>query len=126
MKFTLRKTKQIEAAHQLPHHDGKCKGLHGHTWTITVEVVGFALNATGPKRGMLFDYYDIGVLMKEHVETLDHRFLNDVYDNPTSEVIAKALYEVMAPRVDEMSKGLAALSRVLVSETQSSVAEYGI
>jgi|CXWL01.1.fsa_nt_gi 6-pyruvoyltetrahydropterin/6-carboxytetrahydropterin synthase len=122
--FILRKTKQVEAAHQLPHHDGKCRGLHGHTWTITVEVSGKALNSTGPKRGMLFDYYDIGILMKEHVEILDHRFLNDIYENPTSEVIAQALFEVMAPKVIALSGGAAVLSRVLVSETQNSVAEY--
>lgn len=122
--YILRKTRQVEAAHQLPHHDGKCKGLHGHTWTITLEVEGEKLNKTGPKRGMLFDYYDMGVIMKEHVEVLDHRFLNDLFVNPTSEVIAEALYSAIAPRVQLMSKGFARLARVLVSETASSCAEY--
>ncbi len=122
--FTLRKTKQIEASHQLPHHDGKCKGLHGHTWTISVEVKGEALNTQGPKRGMLFDYYDLGQLMKAHVERLDHRHLNDLYPNPTSEVIAQAIYEAMALEIEIISKGQATLSRVLVSETASSCAEY--
>ena len=122
--FKLRKTKQVEAAHFLPHHDGKCRGLHGHTWTITVEVGGAALHATGPKRGMLFDYYDIGTIMKKHVEVLDHRLLNDIYENPTSEAIACALFEAIAPEVEALSKGNAALSRILVSETASSVAEY--
>ncbi len=124
--FTLRKTKQIEASHQLPHHDGKCKGLHGHTWTISVEVKGEALNTQGPKRGMLFDYYDIGVLMKEHVEALDHRHLNDIYANPTSEVIAESLFAAMAPRIESLSNGRAFLSRVLVSETQNSLAEFSV
>lgn len=122
--FTLSKTKQVEAAHQLPHHDGKCKGLHGHTWTITVEVRGDKLHLGGPKRGMLFDYYDMGVIMKKHVEVLDHRFLNDIFKNPTSEVIAEALFNAIAPEVEEMSQGFAELSRVLVSETQNSLAEY--
>lgn len=122
--FILRKTKQVEAAHQLPHHDGKCRGLHGHTWTITVEVKGLYLNTTGPKRGMLFDYYDIGQLMKEHVEVLDHRFLNDIYENPTSEVIAESLFLAMTGKVAELSNGSARLSRVLVSETANSCAEY--
>ena len=122
--FILRKTKQVEAAHQLPHHDGKCKGLHGHTWTITVEVRGNQLYEQGPKRGMLFDYYDLGVIMKEHVEILDHRFLNDLFKNPTSEVIAEALFNAMSPKVAEASKGNAELSRVLVSETANSCAEY--
>ncbi len=122
--FILRKTKQVEAAHKLPHHDGKCKGLHGHTWTITVEVQGTKLHDTGPKRGMLFDYYDLGVIMKEHVESLDHRFLNDIYDNPTSEVIARDLYGKMWGLIDKASHGRALLSRVIVSETANSACEY--
>jgi 6-pyruvoyltetrahydropterin/6-carboxytetrahydropterin synthase len=123
--YALRKTKQIEASHQLPHHDGKCKGLHGHTWTITLEVKGASLHATGPKRGMLFDYYDLGIIMKEKVESLDHRHLNDIFDNPTSENIAECLFGDCAPLVQEASGGKARLARVLVSETQNSVAEFG-
>lgn len=122
--FTISKTKTIEAAHQLPHHDGKCRGLHGHSWTITVEVRGDKLHMGGPKRGMLFDYYDMGVIMKKHVEVLDHRFLNDIYKNPTSETIAEALFVAIAPEVEEKSQGFAELSRVLVSETANSQAEY--
>ncbi len=122
--YILRKTKQVEAAHQLPHHDGKCRGLHGHTWTITVEVKGERLSTGGPKRGMLFDYYDLGVIMKEHVESLDHRFLNDMYKNPTSEVIAQDLFEKMRPEIVGKSLGQAVLSRVIVSETANSACEY--
>lgn len=122
--FKLRKTKEIEASHQLPFHDGKCKRLHGHSWVITVEVQGNELHETGPKRGMVFDYYDIGVLMKNHVEILDHKHLNDIYKNPTSETIAKALFDEMAPHVRAASKGTARLSKILVSETRNSVAEY--
>lgn len=124
--FTLRKTKQVEASHQLPHHDGKCKGLHGHTWTITVEIKGKALHITGPKRGMLFDYYDLGQLMKTHVESLDHRHLNDIYPNPTSETIAGAIFGAMAPEIEIKSGGRAFLSRVLVSETANSCAEFSL
>ncbi len=122
--FVLRKTKSVEAAHNLPHHDGKCRGLHGHTWQITIEVEGEALNATGPKRGMLFDYYDMGQIMKDYVEILDHRYLNDIYENPTSEAIAKSLFLQIEPQVMIKSGGTARLARVLVSETASSCAEY--
>lgn len=122
--YTLRKTKRIEAAHRLPDHDGKCKGLHGHTWAITAEVSGVSLHRAGPKRGMLFDYYDLGVIMKEHVDTMDHRYLNDILDNPTSENIAEMLYNAMAGPVKAKSEGTAMLARVLVSETETSEAEY--
>ena len=119
--FRLRKTKRIEAAHRLPSHDGKCRRLHGHSYAITVEVEGERLHGSGPKRGMVADYYDIGKIMEQHVDCLDHQDLNELFPNPTSEEIAKALYEGMAPKVAALG---ARLSRVLVSETQDSVAEY--
>jgi 6-pyruvoyltetrahydropterin/6-carboxytetrahydropterin synthase len=122
--YSLTKTKQVEASHFLPNHDGKCRGLHGHTWRVSVTVEGEQLHGGGPKKGMLFDYYDIGQLMKEHVEVLDHRHLNDIFPNPTSENIARSLYGAMAPKVAELSKGFARLARVEVSETQNSVASY--
>ena len=122
--FTLTKTKTVEASHFLPNHDGKCRGLHGHTWRISVVVEGSSLHQGGAKKGMLFDYYDIGQLMKEHVEVLDHRHLNDIFPNPTSEEIARDLYVKMAPKVHELSQGFARLRRVEVSETENSVAKY--
>ena len=122
--FRIRKTKSFDAAHQLKHHDGKCRGLHGHTYSVTVEVEGEHLCHVGAKRGLLMDYYDIGEVMRKHVLVLDHRFLNDVFDNPTSELMAKALYEAMSPEVAALAKGRARLSMVAVSETPSSIAEY--
>ena len=32
------KTFTFEAAHWLPGHTGKCNALHGHTWTVEVEL----------------------------------------------------------------------------------------
>lgn len=122
--FKLRKTKRIEASHKLPNHDGKCRNMHGHTWSITVEVEGGDLNEGGSKDGMLLDYYDIGELMKEHVESLDHKHLNDLYPNPTSEVIAKDIFLKMMEGINRASKGSARLCRIIVSETQDSSAEY--
>ena len=122
--FRIRKTKSFDAAHQLKYHDGKCRGLHGHTYSVTVEVEGEHLCHVGAKRGLLLDYYDIGKVMEKHVLVLDHRFLNDVFPNPTSELMAKALHEAMASEISALTKGKAWLSMVSVSETPSSVAEY--
>ena len=121
--YKLRKTKRIEASHQLPNHDGKCRNLHGHTWTITVEVRGTELQHGGPKDGMLVDYADLSDMMKYHVEVLDHRHLNDVLENPTSENLAYKLYCDILAFVKEKSCRCT-LSRVIVSETQDSQAEY--
>ena len=120
----LKKTKTIEAAHNLPNHDGKCRGLHGHSWKISIIIKGKSLCTSGPKKGMLMDYYDIGVLMKEYVEVLDHRNLNDIWDNPTSEVIAESLYDQMRQKVEDLTGGRAHLWAVHVSETENSLAIY--
>ncbi len=121
--ITLTKTKQIEASHQLPHHDGKCRGLHGHTWEITLKVQGGMIETLGPKRGMLFDYFELGKIMKKHVESLDHRHLNDIFDNPTSENIALAIFNAAAPEVWAASGEMAKLASVVVSETRNTSCE---
>lgn len=122
--FRIRKTKSFDAAHQLKHHDGKCKGLHGHTYSVTIEVEGSALCHGGPKRGLLLDYYDMGRVIERHVLVLDHRFLNDIFENPTSELMAQALYKSMSIEIRELTGGRARLSMVSVSETPTSRAEY--
>lgn len=50
--WTLRKDFTFEAAHLLPHHDGKCARLHGHSWRMTVEIQSDRLETEGPKDGV--------------------------------------------------------------------------
>ncbi|MEV6905941.1 6-carboxytetrahydropterin synthase [Amycolatopsis sp. NPDC051071] len=37
----------FETAHRLPHLQGKCTSLHGHSWRVTVSVVAPALSTDG-------------------------------------------------------------------------------
>lgn len=122
--YRLRKTKRVEAAHHLPNHDGKCRNPHGHSYHITVEVEGVLLQDMGAKEGMLFDYGDLGGLMKLHVEALDHKNLNEFLPIPTAENIARMLYDKMAPVVDKITGGMARVSKLVVSETPETEAEY--
>ena len=120
--LTIQKTVSFDAAHFLPRHDGKCRGLHGHTYSVTAIVSGRIIN-TGPKTGLIMDYHDLGDIMKKHIGVLDHRVLNDIFENPTSELMAVELYKLMAPEVmaESCDRRLVA---VRVSETPSSTAEY--
>ena len=34
----VRRSFDFEAAHQLPHHPGKCRELHGHSYRLVVSV----------------------------------------------------------------------------------------
>lgn len=103
---------RFEAAHKLPHHDGKCARLHGHSWRGVVYVRGDKLIDSGCKQGMIMDYADISKYIKPLLENyLDHYYLNEStgLENPTSEAIAKWIYEqletqipgLVAIRIDE-------------------------
>jgi 6-pyruvoyltetrahydropterin/6-carboxytetrahydropterin synthase len=74
------------AAHYLPDYDGLCHNLHGHTWTVEIGVEGHVDKNTG----MVIDFKILKAFLKEYVEDkFDHKFLNDIMDNPTAENIAE-------------------------------------
>ena len=96
---------RFEAAHVLPHHPGKCSRLHGHSYRLEVVVEG-PIQASGPAAGMVEDFDEIAKVVREHViEALDHRSLNDVLENPTSELIVLWIWKRLAPHL----RGLAEL-----------------
>lgn len=110
--FTITKQFTFEAAHKLPHHDGKCARLHGHSWKMRVVLNGETLHKQGPKTGMLRDFSEVSAVVKPLLEgKLDHYYLNETtgLDNPTSEELAfwiynqlkDALPELVAVEVDE-------------------------
>ena len=85
------RTFTFEAAHQLPWHPGKCQRLHGHHYRLEVTVEGPL-----DERGIVVDFDDLAtVLDREVVERFDHRFLNDLMDNPTAELIAAEAWKVV-------------------------------
>lgn len=120
-QWILGKEFRFEAAHELPHHDGKCARLHGHSWRGVVYVSGVALSETGPKSGMVMDYADIKQFLKPLVDDyLDHYFLNKTtgLENPTSEELARWIFE----RLEQ--SGLSGLIAVRIDETCTSTCIY--
>jgi 6-pyruvoyltetrahydropterin/6-carboxytetrahydropterin synthase len=120
-EWILGKEFRFEAAHELPHHDGKCARLHGHSWRGVVYVSGTALHKSGPKAGMLIDYSDIKHFLKPLLDDhLDHYFLNKTtgLENPTSEEIARWIFEQLE------KQGLAGLLAVRIDETCTSSCVY--
>ena len=97
-QWELYKEFRFEAAHQLPHHDGKCARLHGHSWVMRIYLRGDRLQETGPKQGMLFDFGDIKKYVQPLLDQyLDHYHLNDSLgmESPTSEVITQWIYQAL-------------------------------
>jgi 6-pyruvoyltetrahydropterin/6-carboxytetrahydropterin synthase len=84
MRTRVSRTFTFEAAHQLPWHPGRCRELHGHGYRIEVTVEG----PVGPQ-GIVVDFDELGAVVEgELVARYDHRYLNDLLDNPTAEHIA--------------------------------------
>ena len=81
----------FSASHFLPNvPDGhKCKRLHGHNYTVEVEVRG----EMNPNRGWVQDFGEIDKNMKSIIDQLDHHHLNDVIENPTAEMLAGWIME---------------------------------
>ena len=120
-QWVLGKEFRFEAAHELPHHDGKCARLHGHSWRGVVYVRGTALNENGSKAGMVIDYGDIKKYLQPLLDDyLDHHFLNKTtgLENPTSEELSRWIYEQLEER------GLPGLIAVRIDETCTSTCVY--
>lgn len=122
--YRLKKQFRFEAAHYLPNHDGKCFQLHGHSWRGAIQVAGRDLHQTGPKVGMLCDYGDLSALLQPIVAFLDHKCLNEIegFRPPTSEVVARWIYEKLAAFVLEL--GDCFLESVTIEETCTAACEY--
>ena len=94
----------FEAAHLLPHlPDGhKCKRLHGHSFRVQVHVSG----ELHGELGWVMDFGEIRQRVQPVIDQLDHYFLNDIagLENPTSENLARWLWEKLHPLLPQLSK----------------------
>jgi len=80
MKIRVGVAEVFDSAHFLPGHE-KCGIIHGHTYRVEVEVEGEL------KKGMVIDFADLKRVLKEIIDKLDHRLINDLIENPTCENI---------------------------------------
>jgi 6-pyruvoyltetrahydropterin/6-carboxytetrahydropterin synthase len=100
----IRKQFPFEAAHVLPHHAGKCARLHGHSYVLDVAVDG-PLQSSGAATGMILDFDELSRIVKRVVDDeLDHRSLNDVLPNPTSENIVVWIWRRLAPELPQLAR----------------------
>ena len=64
----------FEMAHALYGYDGSCKNIHGHSYQLSVTVVGKVEKDTkNPKQGMVVDFSILkDIVNKQIVDDLDH------------------------------------------------------
>lgn len=107
----------FEAAHRLPNvpEGHKCARLHGHSFRAELHVSG-PVDRTA---GWVMDFADIKMAFQPLYDQLDHHFLNEIegLENPTSEVIARWIWDRVRP-------SLPALSKVVLRETCTSGCVY--
>ena len=64
----------FEGAHALKGYDGKCSHIHGHSYRMSVTVIGEPMTQEGsPKKGMVLDFTDLKRIVNESiVDKFDH------------------------------------------------------
>jgi 6-pyruvoyltetrahydropterin/6-carboxytetrahydropterin synthase len=95
--FELRRRYRFESAHRLPMvaPEHRCSRVHGHTYGVEIIVRG----PLEPAEGWVMDYSKIDTAAQPRLDELDHHYLNDIegLENPTSEHVARWLWERLAP-----------------------------
>nr|WP_297307156.1 6-carboxytetrahydropterin synthase [uncultured Flavobacterium sp.] len=141
----IRITKQFtfETGHALYGYDGKCRNVHGHSYKLSVTVIGSPItDSNNVKFGMVIDFSDLKKIVREEiVEIFDHatvfnkntphielaKELEDrghhvilVNYQPTSENMVIDFAQKIKDRLPENIK----LFSLRLQETESSYAEW--
>ena len=107
----------FNSAHNLPgvSSDHPCDKLHGHTYTVEVEVRGHV----EAEVGWLIDFEEIKQVVQPLVDQLDHSYLNEIegLKHTTAEELAVWFWERIKPR-------LPSISRVTVMETPANRCDF--
>jgi len=96
----IRVTKQFtfETGHALYGYDGKCRNIHGHSYKLSVTVIGKPISdSSHVKYGMVIDFGDLKKIVKEEVvDPFDHA---TVFDKNTPHVDLGTTLEAQGHKV---------------------------
>lgn len=150
MAYRICKVIEVESGHMLSKNDAHCSFPHGHTRKVELVLEAEELDS----KQMVCDYRAIKMLMGDYLKRFDHTLCVNTKDpnfgqlqalfgdriiafddlDPTTEVIAKTIFDEAARRLDEyvesadksypMQAGIRVAS-VRVWETSTTWAEYG-
>lgn len=129
-------------AHLLQNHEGLCRNIHGHSYTLHVCIGGHPLNETGSaKEGMVLDFSDLKKLIQQNIlEEFDHCLaINSNLDKSIAEKLTPLNLKIVSLPFEPTSEHLIAhfaekiighipspltLIRLRLYETASSYAEW--
>ncbi len=110
------------AGHALRHYQGKCENLHGHNFFVEATLQGEKLQDDVE---YLMDFKDIKKILKEVLDELDHKVINDTPPftqiNPTSENLAQYIWQKIHDKLQDQDVDVYC---VTVSEKSAQSATY--
>lgn len=136
--YKLKTKASFDSAHFLKDYDGKCSNIHGHRWSVEIEVGAETLESDTQNRGMVIDFSNLKKDLKEIADYFDHSLIMEIGSlrqatedalvaenlrivkvdfRPTAENFAKYIY-------DEMTSRGYKVIEASVYETPNNVASY--
>lgn len=136
--YKLKTKASFDSAHFLKDYEGKCSNIHGHRWTVEIEVGAETLESDTQNRGMVVDFSNLKKDLKEIADYFDHSLIMEIGSlrqatedaliaenlrivkvdfRPTAENFAKYIY-------DEMTSRGYKVIEASVYETPNNVASY--
>jgi 6-pyruvoyltetrahydropterin/6-carboxytetrahydropterin synthase len=97
-KVRVTKKFTFDMAHALYGYDGPCKNIHGHTYHLSVTLMGTPImDSSDVKLGMVVDFGDLKAIVKDTIlNTYDHALvLNEDAPYSKSEVISNEFEKVI-------------------------------
>lgn len=142
-KIRITKVFSFETGHALYGYDGKCRNVHGHSYKLSVTVIGTPIeDSNHVKFGMVIDFSDLKHIVKEEiVDVFDHatvfnkntphvELANELSNRghsvllvdyqPTSEMMVIDFSKKLTSRLPENIR----LHSLKLQETDSSYAEW--
>lgn len=89
--YTITTKASFDSAHFLAGYSGKCRNIHGHRWTVEIEVGDKKLIKEGKSRDMVVDFSDLKNDLRIKTEELDHCLI--IEKNSLKEATMKALQD---------------------------------
>ena len=122
-KVFVTKEFEFEAAHHLLNYVGACANVHGHSYKLQVTVSGMIDLADSKYASdcMVLDFKNLkDIVNTAIISTHDHADLNNIYHNPTAEVMVILMFHTIQSWLPKDVK----LESVKLWETSTSFAEY--
>ena len=119
--FDVEIRRTFSAAHQLKGYDGDCRNLHGHNYSVVVNVAAEKLNEIG----IALDFKLLKSALDGILAEYDHHNLSELPEfqavNPTSEILAQTIFRRMCAKLD--GNGVK-VTRVRIGESENSAVTY--